>query len=113
MQLTDSLGVPLDPVYTSVSYSVAASRMRLPLGASCEVLFGGDRFLHGYISTKFGSEATDHLSIQARARQFSSFILVLGRIASVDLFDPKYAIVIQNKVSANLCKSRLLISLTG
>lgn len=33
----------------------------------------------------------------ARARQFSSFILVLGRIASADLFEPIQAMVVQNK----------------
>ena len=75
--------------------------MRLPLGASCEVLFGGDRFLHGFISTKFEAASADHVGLVARARQFSSFILFIGRIASVDLFDPKHAIIIQNKVRSS------------
>ncbi len=33
----------------------------------------------------------------ARARQFSSFILLVGSIASADVFLPKYAIIIKNK----------------
>ncbi len=33
----------------------------------------------------------------ARARQFSSFIVLVGRIGSADTFEPKYAMVMQNK----------------
>lgn len=39
----------------------------------------------------------NELSLVARARQFSSFIVLLGSIASADLFLPKYAIIVQNK----------------
>lgn len=37
------------------------------------------------------------LNIVARARQFSVYIVVLGKIASADVFDPKYAFICQNK----------------
>merc|ERR1711970_1614123 len=37
------------------------------------------------------------LSLVSRARQFSSFIVLVGRIASAKTFDPKYAAIIQNK----------------
>lgn len=33
----------------------------------------------------------------SRSRQFSCFILLVGRIISADIFDPKSAIIIQNK----------------
>jgi hypothetical protein len=35
--------------------------------------------------------------LTARARQFSSYILLLGRISSHDVFDPQYATIVQNK----------------
>lgn len=37
------------------------------------------------------------LKLTARARQFSSFILLLGRIPSADVFEPQYATIVQNK----------------
>jgi hypothetical protein len=37
------------------------------------------------------------LKMVARARQFSCFILLLGRITAADGFDPQYATIVQNK----------------
>merc|ERR1711970_433725 len=37
------------------------------------------------------------LSLVSRARQFSSFIVLVGRIVSAKTFDPKYAAIVQNK----------------
>jgi hypothetical protein len=36
-------------------------------------------------------------ALVARARQFSSFILLVGRIASADVFEPRFGIIVQNK----------------
>lgn len=33
----------------------------------------------------------------SEARQFSSYVLILGRIASNTLFQPKYALIVQNR----------------
>jgi hypothetical protein len=98
-QLAD--GSLADPIFTTCRKIAAgqpgAGPMRFPINAATEIVFGGDRFLHGWVSTQFSSQAGQSLSLIARARQFSSFILVVGRIAGADLFDPKAAIIIQNK----------------
>merc|ERR1719183_1187884 len=71
--------------------------MDFPLSASSNVTFGGDRFLHAYLSHKFSGESSARLSLVSRARQFSSMIVLVGRIASATTFDPKYAAIVQNK----------------
>jgi len=100
VQLRASDGTPVEPIYTSVSYAPAMRRMRMTLGAAAQVEFGGERYVHGWVSTRFGGAATptDSLALVARARQFSSFIVVIGRIVAADQIDPQYAIVVQNKV---------------
>jgi hypothetical protein len=55
------------------------------------------RFLHSYLSHQFSDSLSEKLVLHARARQFSSFVLMVGAIASIDLFIPKYAVVCQNK----------------
>jgi hypothetical protein len=42
------------------------------------------------------------VTLQARARQFSSFILLVGRIASADLFQPTHGLIVKNKDDLNI-----------
>lgn len=37
------------------------------------------------------------LSLVSRARQFSSFLVLVGRISSATQFDPQFAALVQNK----------------
>jgi len=53
--------------------------------------------LHAWISHQFSGQETLALALMARARQFSSFILLVGRIVSADVFEPKHGIIVQNK----------------
>jgi hypothetical protein len=86
-----------DPVSTTVAWSTAVRPMRFALDASTRVSFLGDRFLHAWISHQFSGQGSLALSLVARARQFSSFILLVGRIASADVFEPRFGVIVQNK----------------
>merc|ERR1712232_351189 len=44
-----------------------------------------------------GSDDPPVLHLKARARQFSSFLVLIGRVASANSFAPKYAVILQNK----------------
>ena len=94
-QLDD--GALADPIYTSCCYSPAVRPMKFAIDAATQVSFLGDRFLHGWVSHQFAGYSGMGLNLVARARQFSSFILLVGAIASADVFEPKYGIIIQNK----------------
>jgi hypothetical protein len=69
--------------------------MSFSLDASTNVTFGGSRYLHAFLCHRFAGQAAPVLNLCARARQFSSFILMVGRITSASTFDPKAAIIIK------------------
>jgi len=56
----------------------------------------GSQHLHGWMNHRFGETSKEHRLV-ARARQFSSFVLVLGNMVDGSTLSPKDAIVIQNK----------------
>eukprot|EP01122_Echinamoeba_exundans_P006772 TRINITY_DN1971_c0_g2_i1.p1 TRINITY_DN1971_c0_g2~~TRINITY_DN1971_c0_g2_i1.p1 ORF type:complete len:992 (+),score=172.24 TRINITY_DN1971_c0_g2_i1:130-3105(+) len=98
-QLADG-SIP-EPIFTTTRHirkdSALAGPMRFPINAATNVVFGGDRYLHAWVNHQFAGSSGQSWSLVARARQFSSFILLVGRIASAEVFDPKAAIIIQNK----------------
>ena len=86
-----------EPILTFTKSEVNGSLMQFPLSSSSTVTFGGERHLHLYLGHSFSGSSPTQLNLVAQARQFSSFILMVGRIASATQFDPKYAIILQNK----------------
>lgn len=89
-------GMP-DPIPTIVTRREAARPMSFALDASTRVSFLGERYLHAWVAHQFSGRTDLALSLVARARQFSSFLLLVGRIASADSFDPRFGIIVQNK----------------
>ncbi|MCS6901257.1 MAG: hypothetical protein RMJ98_16530, partial [Myxococcales bacterium] len=94
------------PICTSCARSEARSPMYFPLDAATRVPFLGERYLHGWIAYQFSGQQSLTLNLVARARQFSSFLLLVGRIASADTFEPRHGIILQNK---DLLKIPLLL----
>ncbi len=86
-----------DPITTTVARSEAIRPMIFALDASTRVSFMGERVLHAWIAHQFSGQAGPSLSLIARARQFSSFIVLVGRIASADVFEPRFGVIVQNK----------------
>jgi len=85
------------PINTLVAHAAATQPMRVQLSASTEISFGGDRYVHGFLSHQFQGEQGPALNFVARARQFSSFVVLLGKISGADTFDPTYAMIVRNK----------------
>lgn len=71
--------------------------MHFPLSAETQVSFGGQRFLHGYMAHRFGDAPAAELTLLASARQFSSFVVLVGRIASPTRFEPLGAAIVKDK----------------
>uniref|UniRef100_A0A7S2YS48 Uncharacterized protein n=1 Tax=Entomoneis paludosa TaxID=265537 RepID=A0A7S2YS48_9STRA len=71
--------------------------MYIPLNAATSVEITGDRYLHGWIQHRFESMGNPSYNVVARARQFSSFLMVIGNMAGKDKLSPKHAIILQNK----------------
>lgn len=87
---------PIETFHRSVSNSTMMMSMKI--NASTAIRFGGERHVHGWLTHSFSdSDNTARLRLVATARQFSSFILVLGQLSSASSFEPKHAVIIQNK----------------
>ena len=57
-----------------------APPMHFALGAAVDVGFYGERRVHAYTRRAFGDTSQGKLTLVARARQFSSFLLLLGKV---------------------------------
>ncbi|KAL7569633.1 hypothetical protein ACA910_008291 [Epithemia clementina (nom. ined.)] len=73
----------------------------IPLNAATNVEITGDRFLYGWMRYEFESPSSTQRMITARlvanARQFSSFILLVGVVTGPSTFDAKAGIILTNK----------------
>jgi hypothetical protein len=88
---------PNIPITTITRKLEETQRMSIPLNAAVNIKFCGSRFLHGWVIHSFDGEEQSNTNLVARARQFSSFVLIVGTIAGKNEFDPKHALILQNK----------------
>ena len=76
--------------------------MRFSINAATTVTLRGERYLHGWMVQQFRDGRYARPALIASARQFSAFVLLLGTLTSNDSFEPKHAMLVQNKVRAHL-----------
>lgn len=53
------------------------------LDAATSVTMRANCYLHGFITHQFGDASASALSLSVRARQFSGFVLLVGRLAGM------------------------------
>lgn len=96
---TFNSGVSSNPIVTVTRMLKEESKtpMVIPLSAAINVDFYGDIYLHSWFLHSFEGEEQAKFNLVARARQFSSFLLLVGNILSENEFSPKHAIIVQNK----------------
>ena len=73
--------------------------MSMAIDASTRIRFRGDVHVHGWLAESFADSASSvpALRMVATARQFSSYIVLLGSLSSASTFEPKFACLLQNK----------------
>jgi hypothetical protein len=95
-QLAD--GSVAEPIQTMVREARLDVPMHFALQPGVQVAFTGDVYLHGHVMHSFADTNKElHLNLSARARQFSSFLVLVGRITGPGLFAPECGIIVQNK----------------
>ena len=75
--------------------------LKVPLNAATTLELTGKTYLHGWLKHRF-QDSTNVFRMSARARQFSSFVLVVGTMTSNDCMQPKEAIILRNKDEINI-----------
>jgi hypothetical protein len=86
-----------DPVVALTRSMDKTWPMKFELNAATNVEFRGERFLHAIVAQQFGGQGLPNLTLTARARQFSSFLVLVGTLSGSDLFQPKHAMLLQNR----------------
>jgi hypothetical protein len=94
---TDDKMEPVETFTRHIAANETAPPIRVPLNAATTVEITGDRYLHGWIQHRFASGSARKYQLGARARQFSCFLVMVGTVAGPNQFDPKDAIILQNK----------------
>jgi len=90
-----SKGEPIDTLTREVPSSPL---LKVPLTAATTVNLKAKTYLHGWMNFRSKEEnISKSFQLVARARQFSSFLLVVGTMVGADELQPKDAIIIQNK----------------
>ena len=85
-----------EPIYSHV-HSVPTFAMRFGLDASTSVTFNGERYLLCYLRHSFGVAHPPRLELTARARQYSCFAMLIGKLGSADTLDAEYGIILENQ----------------
>lgn len=85
------------PIVTLKNHGSTPTAISFPLSASTTVSFTGPVHLHGFLRHSFSGQTGSGLFLKSRARQFSSMLVLVGRVTSATSFDPTYAAIIQNK----------------
>jgi hypothetical protein len=106
-------GSMAEPVHTLVSRSAGGPPMAFSIHAAATVSFTGETFVHGWLDHVFSGDSSATLSLTARARQFSSFLVLVGRIAGPGLFDPAYGMIVQNKDEVRIPLTKEMIPSAG
>ena len=59
--------------------------------------FVGERMAHAYVARTFAKSIPMPLQLVATARQFSSYLVLVGTMVSGDEFAPDHGIILKNK----------------
>jgi len=94
----DDNGKAIPIITAACKVDGSPSSVRMPINAATSVELTGSKYLHGWMNCRFGTSSSQpRYQLTARARQFSSFMLVIGTISGPDTFEPHEAIIISNK----------------
>lgn len=85
------------PIVTFAKCTTHQVPMTFPLDASTKATFTGDVHLHGWLCHRFSGQSSPEICLTSRARQFSSMLVMVGRITSATHFEPTHAAIVQNK----------------
>jgi hypothetical protein len=99
LDVISTTGAGLNSPICTFSRRTRGTTVRFQLNAATEVDMAGDMFVHGCIMHRFGDDGdpSNTLELNARTGQFSSYILMLGKMNGPTLFAPKYAMIVRNK----------------
>jgi len=86
----------VESISTHVREVISKDPIMVPLNAVTTLALTGKTYLHGWLNHRFGHTPPGSIRLNARARQFSSFVLLVGTMTSKNHMQPKDAIILRN-----------------
>ena len=86
-----------EPIQTLLREINSPVTLKVPLTAATTLDLTGKMYLHGWMNHCCGKSSNKAYELVAQARQFSSFLLVIGTMMGPDQLNPQEAIILQNK----------------
>ena len=71
----------MGPIQSMVRVFPTLPIMQIPINAATTIDMEGPVFLHGWLSPSFASPGPQEFKLVGRARQFSSFLMMIGIMA--------------------------------
>jgi hypothetical protein len=102
LEMSPNDGSMSEPICTFVTSS-SSSSLQILLNTSTSVTLHGEKHLHSYLFHQFSQESSlfsspsFSYSLKCEARQFSSFILFIGRMTNGSTFKPSHGTILRNK----------------
>lgn len=87
----------MESISTHVREVTSIEPIKVPLNSVTTLALTGKTYLHGWLNHCFGNTSSDGSTrLNARARQFSSFVLLVGTMTNKNHMQPKDAIILRN-----------------
>jgi len=90
-------GAVPQPVQSLSRSRAAPAAMCFRLGAATTAYFTGNHHLHAITQHQFSNDKPSKLRLIARARQFSSFVLMIGTIIGAGEFKATHSVIVKDK----------------
>eukprot|EP01094_Clydonella_sp_ATCC50884_P013701 TRINITY_DN2397_c0_g2_i1.p1 TRINITY_DN2397_c0_g2~~TRINITY_DN2397_c0_g2_i1.p1 ORF type:complete len:1085 (-),score=448.58 TRINITY_DN2397_c0_g2_i1:334-3534(-) len=90
-------GGAMRPATTMVRCVPAPRPIRMEVEGGVVLRCSGPQYVHAMVGHRFSQQAEPRFELSARARPFSSFVLLVGRVTAADAFTPSAALVVKNK----------------
>jgi hypothetical protein len=87
----------VESISTHVREVTSVDPIKVPLNAATTFTLTGKTYLHGWLNHRFGNTPSGSIRLNARARQFSSFVLLVGTMTNQNHMQPMDAIILRNK----------------
>eukprot|EP00475_Leptophrys_vorax_P000090 TRINITY_DN10054_c0_g1_i1.p1 TRINITY_DN10054_c0_g1~~TRINITY_DN10054_c0_g1_i1.p1 ORF type:complete len:879 (+),score=239.00 TRINITY_DN10054_c0_g1_i1:43-2679(+) len=86
-----------EPIYATVKQLSHSSPVGFEINSGTSVTCMAGIHVHSWINYQFSNSNDFEVCLNARARQFSCFMLLVGNILSDTEFSPKFGMIIKNK----------------
>ena len=74
-----------------------SERWYFDIHSAARVEFSGRKLIHGWLGHQFSDTTFPKLTLVTRARQFSSYLILIGQVTGLRSFEPAHGFIVSNK----------------